>query len=174
MENIEQYKKRFYNLMESTMGDVKPLINEASPDPQRVKYFNGLAQKIASKIIGKTFVYGKIGVFDNASIIVQKYVDRNHAINSPGYPVNEFVLYFDVKRKEEDLYPNEKTGSRIWIGTLRIEAKYLNGSLSGNPDVSVYPGQGDNINFSIDDKPSKPFTWDMVGGVDLWSQATKI
>ena len=29
--NVEQYKKRFYNLMESTMGDVKPLINEQSP-----------------------------------------------------------------------------------------------------------------------------------------------
>ena len=26
--NVEQYKKRFYNLMESTMGDVKPVINE--------------------------------------------------------------------------------------------------------------------------------------------------
>ena len=30
MNNIEQYKERFYNLMESTMGDVKPLINEQS------------------------------------------------------------------------------------------------------------------------------------------------
>lgn len=28
MENIENYKNRFYNLMESTMGDVRPLINE--------------------------------------------------------------------------------------------------------------------------------------------------
>jgi hypothetical protein len=28
MSNIEQYRKRFYGLMESTMGDVKPLINE--------------------------------------------------------------------------------------------------------------------------------------------------
>ena len=28
MNNINQYKKRFYNLMESTMGDVKPLIIE--------------------------------------------------------------------------------------------------------------------------------------------------
>ena len=27
MKNINDYKKRFYNLMESTMGDVKPLIN---------------------------------------------------------------------------------------------------------------------------------------------------
>jgi hypothetical protein len=28
MTNINDYKKRFYNLMESTMGDSKPLINE--------------------------------------------------------------------------------------------------------------------------------------------------
>jgi hypothetical protein len=28
MNNIKQYKKRFFNLMESSMGDVKPLINE--------------------------------------------------------------------------------------------------------------------------------------------------
>jgi hypothetical protein len=28
MGNIENYKQRFYNLMESTMGDVKPLISE--------------------------------------------------------------------------------------------------------------------------------------------------
>ena len=28
MKGIEQYKNRFYNLMESTIGDVKPLINE--------------------------------------------------------------------------------------------------------------------------------------------------
>jgi hypothetical protein len=28
MRNIEDYKQRFFNLMESTIGDVKPLINE--------------------------------------------------------------------------------------------------------------------------------------------------
>ena len=28
MENIKTYKERFYNLMESTIGDVKPLIIE--------------------------------------------------------------------------------------------------------------------------------------------------
>ena len=28
MKNINEYKKRFYNLMESTMGDAKPLISE--------------------------------------------------------------------------------------------------------------------------------------------------
>ena len=30
MNNIEQYKNRFFNLMESTIGDVKPLISEQS------------------------------------------------------------------------------------------------------------------------------------------------
>jgi hypothetical protein len=30
MRNIEQYKNRFFNLMESTIGDVKPLISEQS------------------------------------------------------------------------------------------------------------------------------------------------
>ena len=34
MENIESYRQRFYNLMESTMGDVKPLINEQGIKPQ--------------------------------------------------------------------------------------------------------------------------------------------
>ena len=28
MENIKNYKDRFYNLMESTIGDVKPLLTE--------------------------------------------------------------------------------------------------------------------------------------------------
>ena len=28
MENIKEYKDRFFNLMESTIGDVKPLLSE--------------------------------------------------------------------------------------------------------------------------------------------------
>jgi hypothetical protein len=35
MNNIEQYKKRFYNLMESTMGDVRPIISEQPTTPPR-------------------------------------------------------------------------------------------------------------------------------------------
>jgi hypothetical protein len=33
MNKIEQYKNRFFNLMESTIGDVKPLINEQTENP---------------------------------------------------------------------------------------------------------------------------------------------
>ena len=42
--NVEQYKKRFYNLMESTMGDVKPLINEI--DDMVKKTFKSKIQKL--------------------------------------------------------------------------------------------------------------------------------
>ena len=33
MKTINDYRKRFYNLMESTIGDVKPLISEQSERP---------------------------------------------------------------------------------------------------------------------------------------------
>jgi hypothetical protein len=38
MKNIEQYKSRFYNLMESTMGNVKPLIEQSTGcgDPKSI------------------------------------------------------------------------------------------------------------------------------------------
>ena len=37
MKNINEYKKRFYNLMESTLGDAKPLISEQSSDVIKIK-----------------------------------------------------------------------------------------------------------------------------------------
>ena len=36
MRNINEYKRRFDTLLESTMGNVKPLINEQSDDVQAV------------------------------------------------------------------------------------------------------------------------------------------
>ena len=35
MNNINEYKKRFFNLMESTIGDVKPIISEQITDTSR-------------------------------------------------------------------------------------------------------------------------------------------
>jgi hypothetical protein len=40
MNNIEQYKNRFFNLMESTIGDVKPLLSE-SINPDDIKEYKG-------------------------------------------------------------------------------------------------------------------------------------
>ena len=38
MKDIEQYKNRFFNLMESTMGNVKPLINEQTQLNQKESF----------------------------------------------------------------------------------------------------------------------------------------
>jgi len=43
MTNINEYKKRFYNLMESTMGDSKPLIKEDT-DPLLIKQITAALQ----------------------------------------------------------------------------------------------------------------------------------
>ena len=50
MENLEKYKSRFYNLMESTMGDVKPLITEDIDYQPAQQFF----QDVMS-ILGKKF-----------------------------------------------------------------------------------------------------------------------
>lgn len=41
MENINNYKQRFYNLMESTLGNVKPLIIERVDIEHRPTIING-------------------------------------------------------------------------------------------------------------------------------------
>jgi hypothetical protein len=165
---MEQHKSHGYK---------KPL-NEQSTgqrDPKRIAFFDNLAKQISSKIVGKTLPFGKIGVLDNTTIVVQKYIDRNHAVNLSGYPVKEFNLFFSVRRVQEDLYKNEKPGTRVWTGAIQISANFVNGKLSSNPTVELWGMKNNNIDFSLDASvPSKPWTWDMVGGVELWSSATKV
>jgi len=38
MKNTEQYKKRFFNLIESTIGNIKPLLTESLDDDQKNEY----------------------------------------------------------------------------------------------------------------------------------------
>jgi hypothetical protein len=157
-------------------GYKKPLNEQSTSqrDPKRIAFFDNLAKQISSKIVGKKYFFGKIGVLDNTSIIVKSYGDRNHAINMSNYPVKEFNLYFYVRRVEEDLYPNEKKGTRIWTGLLSITANFENGKISQNPVVELFPDFQGKTEFSMKMVPSKPWTWDMVGGLGLWSSATNI
>ena len=48
MNNIGNYKKRFFNLMESTMGDVKPLVNESTVE--------------FTDLIGKTVIFRPVEI----------------------------------------------------------------------------------------------------------------
>jgi hypothetical protein len=150
-------------------------LNESNtPDPKRIAFFDNLAKQISTKIVGKKYFFGKIGVLDNTSIIVKRYEDRNQAINLPGYPVKEFNLYFLVRRVEEDLYKNEKPGTRVWTGLLSINANFVNGRISPNPLVELYPVFQGKTDFNSKMVPTKPWTWDMIGGATIWANATTI
>lgn len=171
--------KKVIKLTESELTKlIKRVISEQSStyerDPKRIAFFDNLAKQISSKIVGKTLPFGKIGVLDNTTIVVQKYLDRNHAINLKGEPIKEFNLFFSVRRVQEDLYKNEKPGTRVWTGAIQVSAKFVNGKLSPNPIVELWGMKNGKVDFSLDASvPSKPWTWDMVGGADLWLTAKK-
>ena len=71
MKNLNSYKERFYQLMESEMGNVKPLINEENTQPVTTAPNKGQTQKTKTgtsappqltqeQIKARTYVMGKM------------------------------------------------------------------------------------------------------------------
>ena len=58
-------------------------------------------------------------------------------------------------------------------GLLNITAKFENGKISQNPEVILYLDEGGKVYFEREMTPEKPWTWDMVGGSAIWSEALK-
>lgn len=167
--------KKIVRLTESDLTRiVKRVIMEQSEiDPKRVKFFDNLTNQISSKLIGKKIPFGKIGVLDNSTIVVQKFADRTNSVNLKGHAVNEFGIMFYVRRVEEDLYKGEKKGTRVWTGVLDIIAKFDKSGVISEPIINLYPMKNGDIDFSLKNTPTTKFTWDQLGGKDLWSQAFK-
>lgn len=163
-------------LLESrVLSSKETLLTEGDISQARVTFFDNLASQISTKIIGKTIPFGQIGVMDGSSVIVKSYEDRNHAIDLKGQTIDEFNLYFKVRRDKEDLYPNEKAGTRVWTGMLGITATYKNGVISASPSLVLYgkeKGTTDDYDYANPIDATSPVTWDKVGGKDLWSKAT--
>ncbi len=74
--NVEQYKKRFYNLMESTMGDVKPLITESE----------------TNKLEGFKLVYAKFN-----PILSDPSADSNFQKFMNSQPIREWIPNGEIK-----------------------------------------------------------------------------
>lgn len=166
--------KRIVRLTESDLTRiVRRVITEQNTSEKRRIFFDSLAKKISSRLIGKKLYFGEIGVLADSSITINKYNDRNHAINLEGQNVDEFNLYFNVTRDKEDLFPNEKKGARVWKGLLGIMAKFENGKISQNPEVVLYLDEGGKVYYDRDMSPEKAWTWDMVGDSAIWSEALK-
>jgi len=68
MNNIEQYKNRFFNLMESTIGDVRPLITEQT-NPDDIKEYK--AKFMISKSLKK----------EDSKKIYKDAIDKNTKIS---------------------------------------------------------------------------------------------
>jgi hypothetical protein len=136
-------------------------------DPNRKKYFDALAQQITSKLIGKKIWFNKIGVLEGGqSVTIKSYADRSHAADLVNEPLTKFVVWFNVTRDKEDLYKSEKPGTRVWQGYVSIKLDLKN---PNTPIVELYPSN-DLSNKMV---PTKPLTWNEVGGQQLWMSSTK-
>jgi hypothetical protein len=168
--------KKVIRLTESDLVRlVKRVIREEQTNtvsPKKVKFFDSLANNISSKLINKKLYFGNIGVLGDSSITIKSYDDRNQSINLVNEPVNELNLYFNVVRDKEDLNAGEKPGTRVWSGLLGISATFKNGVISKNPVVELYLKENGKVFFDRVMSPSRPWTWDQVGGSQIWSQAS--
>lgn len=136
-------------------------------DPNRKKYFDSLAQQITSKLIGQKIWFNQIGVLEGGqSVTIKSYVDRSHVADLVNEPLKEFTVVFNVTRDKEDLYKSEKPGTRVWQGYVFIKLDLKN---PNTPIVELSP-LNDLSNKMV---PSKPLTWNEVGGKELWMLSTK-
>jgi hypothetical protein len=75
MKNINDYKKRFYNLMESTLGDVRPLIMEQSGTTQTT---GGTVTTGSTQTTGGTVTTGATQTQKSPKFMINKTQDKNY------------------------------------------------------------------------------------------------
>ena len=126
MKNIEQYKERFYNLMESTMGDVRPLISEQSetspqlppsaPSPDISKPISITAKEIEYlKKLKQELEYAKDQLEDEKELV-------------GGTLLSRIKDYFKVRKLRRQ---NEKLESQLRLLEKDIQ-RYKDGKVIGN------------------------------------------
>ncbi len=122
MENINNYKDRFYNLMESTIGDVKPLINENANVENRKTIINGdgtvtiyndkkQPQKIRFSIDGPLYT-GDVNVkdikFENGIYCIVSKKEHSECLNKEQINI---ILKFVDKNTPDSIYFGMVKGS---------------------------------------------------------------
>jgi hypothetical protein len=131
MKNIEQYKERFYNLMESTMGDVRPLISEQSEtspqlppsepplnysEPNKSKPFGATIEEIKYlKRLQQELEYAKDQLEDEKELV-------------GGTLLSRIKDYFKVRKLRRQ---NEKLESQLRLLEKDIQ-RYKDGKIIGN------------------------------------------
>jgi len=109
MKNINDYKKRFYNLMESTIGDSKPLIKE-DPDPTDVN------PKIT------TALQDNVATFYNNSL--NQYYTKNPNKPKIYFSVKKTTGYKDANGELEAVWKPYFGETELNVDGLRLNAIY--------------------------------------------------
>lgn len=86
MKDIQNYKKRFYNLLESTVGDVKPLISEQTKDGN---WYFSKAKELLDAMSGLDFTGDKENKVKEILNQVNTRDEWNELIRSYGTPKNQ-------------------------------------------------------------------------------------
>lgn len=116
MNNIEQYRKRFYNLMESTMGDVRPIISEQPTQQSRMtdsSYFMNKivvsdTQAVLDKFKGKSmYLYRKNGTCQSSGGKNVVFIDGKEA------KIEEHTSMIPVKLGYIKLETENRNGTEV-------------------------------------------------------------
>jgi hypothetical protein len=115
MNNIEQYKKRFFNLMESTIGDVRQLINEQSAIPGNDTQVQSLPQEF------QTFVkqYGLTGTFNETGQSSSGEYGYNKGNVHTGFNISEIKTYEEHKGDYQKCIERNKEYKTIYHNFIR-------------------------------------------------------
>lgn len=129
MKNIKNYKNRFFSLLESEMGNVKPLISEQVSDSER---------DIIVKKVVETFGFDKTNEEDVdgiKKITLKKKIGGNKELgillgfNNPNTPMSNVIVLIPFLKKEGGVF--QKATKEIFGGNeefLSIPSKDFNNS----------------------------------------------
>ena len=143
MENIENYRQRFFNLMESTMGDVKPLINEQEYNDALRKQTTEDIRKIVGAGYGFDYVklcnYCKTeAVSENNPRAKKAALEFQKAITGVESPLANFGGY-------EDEDSSAKTAGRALTNNL----KYVEDICAMIKYYDRYTGSGESFEEAV-------------------------
>ena len=162
MNNINEYKKRFFNLMESTIGDVKPIISEQITDTsrkvppvtgnqtnpqQQVKPYNNLGTKPIAKPIDRP------SKPQQPTDRPQQPTDRPQGKPTPQQPQN-FIENF--KNGVTKLFKDKKVqlnGDVLNIGNIKLKFsgnKIVGASIDKVKTVDGQTLPSKNVSLNID------------------------
>jgi hypothetical protein len=165
MKNIEQYKKRFFNLMESTIGDIRPIISEQptqQPKMTDTRYFMNKVvvsdtQAILDKFKGKSmYLYKKNGTCQSSGGKNVVFIDGKEAQiekYTSGVPVKLGFIRLETENRDGSQVPRVSDGKLYVLITFDNAYDMVKDASGGAPLIHYGTDSGGEQGFNrFDDK----------------------